>query len=76
MAEGIPVVKPEILIRALIKSGFYIHHQSGSHVSMRHEEDVNKRVTISRHNRDLKRGTLTNILKQAGLTPEDFKRLL
>ena len=76
MTDGIPVIKPEALIRALAKGGFYAHHQTGSHIAMRHREDRTKRVTIPRHNKDLKRGTLANTLKQAGLTTEEFKGLL
>jgi predicted RNA binding protein YcfA (HicA-like mRNA interferase family) len=66
------VTKPETPIRALERAGFYIHHQTGSHVAMRHERDRTKRVTIPQHGEDLKKGTLANILKQAGLTPEEL----
>jgi len=76
MTDGIPVIKPEVPIRALARGGFYIHHQTGSHIAMRNREDRTKRVTIPRHSKDLKKGTLANILKQAGLTIEEFKGLL
>ena len=33
------------------------------------------RVTVAYHNRDLKRRTLDSILKQAGLSPEEFRRV-
>jgi hypothetical protein len=33
-------------------------------------------VTIPYHNRDLKRGTLRAILRQAGITPEELRDLL
>ena len=33
-------------------------------------------VTIPFHNRDLKRGTLRSILRQAGITPEELSDLL
>jgi predicted RNA binding protein YcfA (HicA-like mRNA interferase family) len=33
-------------------------------------------VAVAFHGRDLKRGTLTAIIKQAGLTVEEFARLL
>ena len=76
MSDGVPAIKPEVLVRALARGGFYVHHQTGSHVAMRHREDRTKRVTIPRHSKDLKKGTLANILKQAGLTIEEFERLL
>lgn len=34
------------------------------------------RVTVPYHNRDLKRGTLQSIVKQAGFTNEEFLKLL
>ena len=70
------MTKPETLIRALERAGFYIHHQTGSHVAMRHERDRTKRVTIPQHSKDLKKGTLANILRQAELTPEELKKFL
>jgi len=76
MSGGIPAIRPEALIRALAMAGFYVHHQTGSHAAMRHKEDSTKRVTIPRHNKVLKKGTLANILRQAGLTTEELKGLL
>ena len=76
MDERLPALKSKDVIRVLKKANFYIHHQTGSHVAMRHKEDKSKRVTVPVHNRDLKRGTLHNILKQAGLTAESFLKLL
>jgi predicted RNA binding protein YcfA (HicA-like mRNA interferase family) len=76
MTDSIPAIKPEALMRALARAGFYVHHQTGSHVAMRHRENKTKRVTIPRHRKTLKKGTLASILKQAGLTIEEFKRLL
>jgi predicted RNA binding protein YcfA (HicA-like mRNA interferase family) len=33
-------------------------------------------VTVAVHNKDLKRKTLASIIDQAGLTPEEFIKLL
>ena len=76
MDEKVPTLKPNELIKALKKADFYPHHQTGSHLVMKHKIDKDKRVIIPRHNKDLKKGTFRNILKQAGLTNDDFLKLL
>jgi predicted RNA binding protein YcfA (HicA-like mRNA interferase family) len=31
MADKLPVLKAQEVVRALLRGGFYIHHQAGSH---------------------------------------------
>jgi len=45
----------------------------GSHQKLRHDDG---RVVIVPLHRELARGTLASILRQAGLSPEEFKGLL
>lgn len=54
------------------KRRFYIHHQVGSHIVLKHERDEYKRVTLPMHNKDLKPGTLSSILKQAGIAKKEL----
>ena len=44
-------------------------------MTVKHEEHPGLRVTLPWHGRDLKRGTLTSIIKQAGLTVGEFLEL-
>lgn len=60
------------LLKFLKKKGFYIHHQVGSHIVLKHKEDMSKRVTLLMHNKDLKPGTLSSILKQAGVDKKEL----
>ena len=69
-----PSFKPKQLIRVFLRAGFVIDHQSGSHVVLRHPDG--RRTVIAVHNRELKRGTLLGIIKQAGYTVEEFIELL
>ncbi|WP_367114326.1 type II toxin-antitoxin system HicA family toxin [Ferroglobus sp.] len=71
-----PVVSGEDVIKALHKVGFKVVRQKGSHVRLekRTDEGVIK-VTVPLH-RSLKKGTLRIILKQAGLSVEEFIDLL
>jgi len=76
MKPNLPSIQPKRLIRALEKAGFFVHHVSGSHYILKHPARLAVRVTVPFHNRDLKRGTLRSIIKQSGLTNEEFLSLL
>ena len=71
-----PVVRPRQLIRALERAGFFVHHIRGSHHYLRHPDRPGLLITVPVHTRDLKRGTLRAILRQAGLTSDDLRSLL
>lgn len=59
-------MKPKELIKILELNGWYEKNQEGSHKHFIHK-DTKKKVQIPMHNKDLKKGTLNAILKQAGL---------
>lgn len=69
----IPSYSPKQLLRIFQRAGFYTDHQTGSHLVLRHPEG--RRTVIAIHARELKRGTLLGIIKQAGYTAEEFLRL-
>lgn len=62
-------VKPRQVIKVLGEKGFSFTRQKGSHRLYRKGQ---LRVTVPYHTKDLKPGTLRNILKQSGLTEEDL----
>jgi predicted RNA binding protein YcfA (HicA-like mRNA interferase family) len=74
--SDLPVVRPRQLIRALERAGFFMHHIRGSHHYLRHPDRPGLLITVPVHTRDLKRGTLRAILRQAGLTPDEVRSLL
>ena len=69
----LPAVKPRMVIRALKRKGFAVHHTTGSHFFLKKD---NLRVSVPFHNKDLKPGTLASIIAQAGCTVEEFIDLL
>ena len=71
----LPVVSGKQVIKALGKAGFYIHHQKGSHVTLRKEAYHQVRVVVPVH-QVVKKRTLRSIIKDAGLTVEEFVELL
>jgi predicted RNA binding protein YcfA (HicA-like mRNA interferase family) len=71
----LPACTPANAIRALLQAGFYLDHTTGSHRFFRHPSKQCL-VIVPFHRRDLKRGTLNSILKQAGLWVDEFIALL
>ena len=76
MADKLANIKPEEIIRALQRAGWFIHEPEGSHVQMKHPERPG-RVTVPYHQRfDLPKRIVKSIIKQAGLTNKQFFELL
>jgi predicted RNA binding protein YcfA (HicA-like mRNA interferase family) len=70
----LPVVSGAELIKALDKGGWQAVRQRGSQVRLKHPQRTNALV-VPLH-RELKRGTLDGILKDAGLSREELRRPL
>lgn len=70
----LPVVSGWECVRALERAGFVVRRQTGSHIIM---QRLNPKVTVSVPNhRELRRGTLRDIINNAGLTVDEFVELL
>lgn len=72
----LPILTARVVLRVLIRAGFVVVRQVGSHIRLRHPVDPRIRVTVPNHTRDLTRALLSSILKQAKLTPKMFLNLL
>lgn len=71
----LPSVRPRELVAALKRDGFVEHHQKGSHLYLWHPQK--RRMTaVPMHPGDVNRKLVHAILDQAGLTLEEFVRLL
>ncbi len=71
----LPVIAPKKLIGILEKMGFAYSRSKGSHRSYVHPIS-NKTVIVAFHNSEIPKGTLLNILKQAGISKEELTNLL
>jgi predicted RNA binding protein YcfA (HicA-like mRNA interferase family) len=72
----LPRVNAKETIRALRRAGFELERTKGSHQLFRRASD-GRQVTVPLHgSRTLKLGTLRNILRQAGMTVEEFREWL
>lgn len=64
----LPVVSGREAIRALERLGFYVTRQRGSHVVLR----KSSQGCVVPNHKELKAGTLAGILKQAGISNDEF----
>ena len=67
----LPGLRPRQVIATLQRCGFVVLRVAGSHYQL-YNEQTRRHVTVPHHNRDLPRGTVAAILKQAGLTRDEF----
>jgi predicted RNA binding protein YcfA (HicA-like mRNA interferase family) len=65
--------KAKEVLRKLKRAGFEERRQSGSHLVLRHEDG--RQTHPPMHTGDVPTGTFRSILKQAGLTEEDYRDL-
>ena len=71
----LPVVSGRELCRALRKKGYLRDYQTGSHIVLRHEDPPHRRLTVPDH-KEVAKGTLRAIIRQAGMTPDELLELL
>ncbi len=70
----LPALKPDAVLRKLRSAGFEIDHVTGSHYILLHPDG--RRTVVPYHaGRDIKRGVLRAIVRQAGLTVGEFLEL-
>lgn len=75
MPPRLPNVTAKELVRALEKVGFVLQRQKGSHATFR-DPETKRTTVVPLHSGDVKRPLLKMILLQAGLTEEEFLKLL
>jgi predicted RNA binding protein YcfA (HicA-like mRNA interferase family) len=68
----LPSLSAKFVIKIVISHGFVLDRTSGSHYLFFHPI-TKQRVTIPVHSKNLSKGTLFSILKQAGISKEDLK---
>ncbi len=70
---NLPLISGVEVIKRLKKSGFIATRQKGSHVRLeKYNGNKTVKLTVPLHS-ELKKGTLNRIIKDAGLTLEEFE---
>ncbi|CAN5886414.1 type II toxin-antitoxin system HicA family toxin [soil metagenome] len=71
----LPIVSGRDVVRVLEKLGYVLDRQKGSHMILRQSTSPYRRLTVPDHN-EIAKGTLRAMIRQAGLTVEEFVDLL
>ncbi|MGY4706929.1 type II toxin-antitoxin system HicA family toxin [Candidatus Bipolaricaulota sp. J31] len=71
--SGLRPLSSEDVLRALKRAGFEVIRQRGSHMRLKHPDG--RVVTVPRH-REIGRGLLRKIIRDAELSVEEFLKLL
>ena len=69
----LPVVPGKTVIKALMKLGYYVRGRESSHIHLRHP--IKRPLTIPDH-KEIARGTLRAIIRDAELSVEEFRNFL
>jgi predicted RNA binding protein YcfA (HicA-like mRNA interferase family) len=72
--SGLPRIPGRECVKALGKAGFVFKRQEGSHIILR-RNDPFAQLVVPDH-KELDRGTLRAIIRQAGISVEEFTKLL
>ncbi|MCP5102473.1 MAG: type II toxin-antitoxin system HicA family toxin [bacterium] len=70
----LPVISGRECVKALNKIGFYFKRQSGSHIVLRRDDPFGQLIVAD--HKTLDRGTLRAVIRQAGLSVNEFIELL
>ena len=72
----LPILSGKEVVKIISKFGFTILDQKGSHIIMILEKEGIKRKAVIPNHKEIAKGTLLSILKQAGITREEFEKLI
>ena len=71
----LPRVSGREVVRAFARIGYEVDRQRGSHVVLRHRDPPHRRLVVPDH-REVAKGTLRKLIREAGLTVAEFLELV
>ena len=72
----LPRVSGRKVVQALLKIGYEKDRQKGSHIVLRQISYPHRRIVVPDQHKEVAKGTLRAIIRHAGITVEEFNRLL
>ncbi|MDE1766836.1 MAG: type II toxin-antitoxin system HicA family toxin [Thaumarchaeota archaeon] len=72
----LPVLSGNDLVKILSKAGFQFARQKGSHIILVKFTESKKRAVVVPNHKEIDRGTLSEIIRQAGLGKDEFLKLV
>jgi predicted RNA binding protein YcfA (HicA-like mRNA interferase family) len=76
MSRELPALRAKEVVTILEKAGFVQWRQKGSHLTMYRESDRRVLTVPIRFAKTVPKGTLHAVIKQAGLTRDEFLKLV
>ena len=73
MGGTLPVLKNREVVKRLLRLGFFLARQSGSHQQFRHPDG--RATTVPRHNRDIAPPLSRQICKDIEISVTDFLKV-
>jgi len=71
----LPRISGREAVAAFRRLGYEVDRQKGSHIILRHAQPPHRRLTVPDH-REIAKGTLRSLIREAGITVEEFASLL
>jgi predicted RNA binding protein YcfA (HicA-like mRNA interferase family) len=71
----LPRISGRKVVKALRKIGYEFDYQQSSHIVLRHVNPPHRRITVPDHD-EVAKGTLRAIIRQVGLTVQEFRNLV
>ena len=71
----LPILSGQEVVNVLKKIGYEKDRQRGSHIIVRQHKKPYRRITIPDH-KEIAKGTLRAIIRESGLSVEEFIKLL
>lgn len=71
----LPRISGREAVAAFRKLGYEVDRHKGSHIILRHVQPPHRRLTVPDH-REIAKGTLRALIREAGLTVERFSELV
>jgi predicted RNA binding protein YcfA (HicA-like mRNA interferase family) len=71
----LPVISGSDAVKAFRKAGYEFDRQHGSHIILRRAELPHRRLSVPDH-KELAKGTLRALIREAGLTVDEFNGLV
>jgi predicted RNA binding protein YcfA (HicA-like mRNA interferase family) len=71
----LPAVSGSQAVRAFERLGYEVDRQRGSHIVLRHPRPPHRRLVVPNHS-TVAKGTLRALIREAGLTVDEFRSAL
>jgi predicted RNA binding protein YcfA (HicA-like mRNA interferase family) len=72
----LPILSGREVVKALGKTGFLPIRQKGSHIILSRTDSSGKKGLVVPDHKEIDKGTLIEIIRQAGLSRDEFLKLL